>query len=174
MDFVEFQSWIREPGLKQVAAHWNEARGERVMPSWSDLKPSRIAVHLSKVWSFRYDANSGEFFGRLVGERIGRHIGKDFRGLPLAEAYPPEAIDWARRVFQRVVSEPALYGHLGVMFKQLERSGSGERIILPLSSDGRKADGLVGATVFAALSNAPMTLVPPTAETERWFPLKAV
>ena len=67
------------------------------------------------------------------------------------------------------MSEPALYGHAGVMFRQLERLGQGERIILPLSSDGRKADGLLGATLFQDLRNAPMTLVPPDEAAERWF-----
>ena len=169
MSFVAFESWITAPALKQVAAHWHDVRGDRAMPSWADLKPARIAAHLSYVWSFRYDAGADDFYGRLVGERISRHIGRDFRGLPLAEAYPPEAVGWARRVFKRVVSEPALYGHAGVMFRQLERLGQGERIILPLSSDGRKADGLLGATLFQDLRNAPMTLVPPEEAAERWF-----
>lgn len=174
MDFSAFESWIRDPGLKQVAAHWNEARGGRAMPSWSDLKPARIATHLSNVWSFRYDAEADEFYGRLVGQRIGRHIGKDFRGLPLAEAYPPDAVGWARRIFTRVVRAPALYGHHGVMFEQMERAGSGERIILPLSGDGQAADGLLGATVFENMRNASMTLVAPNENAERWFPLKVV
>ena len=141
------------------------------MPSWSDVNPARIAAHLSNVWSFRYDAAADDFFGRLVGQRIARHIGKDFRGLRLAEAYPPEAVGWATRVFKRVVNEPALYGHLGIMFTQMEQSGSGERIILPLSSDGQKADGLLGATFFSPLRNGPITLVPPNPGSERWFAL---
>lgn len=142
------------------------------MPSWSDLKPPRIAAYLSNVWSFRYDPQEGKFFGRLVGERIGQHIGKDFRGLRQAEAYPPEAIAWVTNVFKRVVTEPALYGHLGVMFKQMDKLGSGERIILPLSSRRHIADGVLGATVFAPMFNAPITLIPPSAGSERWFPLK--
>ena len=172
MSFGEFESWIQAPALKQVAAHWQEARGDRAMPAWPDIKPARIAAHLSNVWSFRYDAATDDFYGRLVGERIARHIGRDFRGLRLGEAYPPEAIDWARRVFTRVVREPALYGHLGVMFQQLDRLGSGERIILPLSSDGQTADGLLGATIFEGLRNAPMTLIPPNPDAERWFSVK--
>ena len=174
MSFSEFEAWIKAPALRQVAAHWQEARQGRAMPSWSDLKPSRIAAHLSSVWSFRYDPETDDFTGRLVGERIGRHIGRDFRGLRLAEAYPPEAVGWASRVFHRVVREPALYGHLGVMFTQMEQPGSGERIILPLSSDGRKADGLLGATLFENMRSGPITLVPPNESAERWVALKVI
>jgi hypothetical protein len=173
MSFQEFQAWIKSPALLQVAAHWNDARLSRMMPSWSDLKPARIAAHLSFVWSFRYDADSGEFLGRLVGDRIARHIGKSFQGLPLDEAYPPEARAWAKALFKRVVTEPALYGHLGIIFKQMGQPGSGERIVLPLSSDGLHADGILGATIFEPLLDAPVTLIPPSEGTERWFPLQA-
>ena len=69
----------------------------------------------------------------------------------------------AKTVFKRVVTEPALYGHLSIIFKQLGQSGGGERIILALSNDGINADGVLGATVFDALFNAPVTLVPPDA-----------
>jgi hypothetical protein len=169
MRFSEFESWITEPGLKQVATHWHEVCRGRAMPSWSDLNPARMAANLSNVWSFRYDAAADEFYGRLVGESIARHIGKDFRGLKLAESYPADAVGWVRRIFKRVVGEPALYGHHGVMYRQLERSGSGERIILPLSSDGRTADGLLGATMFENVRNAPLTLMPPSESSERWF-----
>jgi hypothetical protein len=174
MIFDEYDSWIRDPGLKEIAGHWNEARGARAMPSWANLRPARMAAYLSNVWSFRYDAAADDFYGRLVGERIGRHIGKDFRGLPLAEAYPAEAVGWARRIFKRVVSEPALYGHHGVMFKQMDRPGSGERIILPLSSDGRTADGLLGATLFENMRTGPITLVEPSESAERWFRLSVI
>jgi hypothetical protein len=172
MNFSAFESGIKAPALKDVAAHWHEVRKDRAMPSWSDLKPSRIAAHLSNVWSFRYDAGADDFFGRLVGERIGRHIGKDFRGLRLADAYPAEAIGWAMGVFQRVVREPALYAYAGVMFTQMEKPGDGERIMMPLSSDGKTADGLLGATMFGPMHNAPMTLVMPSPDDERWFGVK--
>ncbi len=171
MNFGAFESGIRSPALQAVAAHWHAVRGNRAMPSWSDLKPSRIAAYLSNVWSFRYDFGADDFFGRLVGECIGRHIGKDFRGLRLADAYPPDAIGWARGVFRRVAREPALYAYAGAMFTQMDRSGEGERIILPLSSDGKTADGILGATILGALPNAPMTLVLPRPQDERWFGL---
>lgn len=173
MSFQAFEAWIKAPALKQVAAHWNDVRLDRLMPSWSDLKPSCIAAHLSNVWSFRYDAESDIFLGRLVGDRIARHIGKSFHGLPLDEAYPPEARAWAKAVFKRVVAEPALYGHLGIIFKQMGQLGGGERIVLPLASDGLHADGILGATIFEPILDAPVTLIPPSEGTERWFPLQA-
>lgn len=171
MNFPPFEAWIKSDTLKDIALHWNEARQERWMPAWTDIRPSRIAAHLSSVWSFRYDLATNEFYGRLVGDKIARYVGKAFKDLPLGEAYPPEARDWARSVFLRVVKEPALYGHMGVIFEQMGRPGAGERIVLPLSSDGRTADGVLGATVLDRVIEGPIKLVTPVPESERWFPL---
>jgi hypothetical protein len=171
MNFTEFESGIESPALKEVAAHWNQARRERRMPAWSDIKPTRIAPHLSLVWSFRYDAINREFAGRLVGESIHRHIGKSFKGLSLAEAYPPEALPWVVKLFERVVTEPALYNHAGLVFRQQDRDGLGERVLMPLSEDGDRADGVLGATLLHAANSMPMTLVAPARKDERWYPL---
>ncbi len=137
------------------------------MPRWTDIKPSRIAHHLSLVWSFKYEA--GEFSGRLVGERIARHIGKDFRGLSLADAYPPDALPWVTTLFRRVVREPALCAQSGPLFHQMGQAHAGERILLPLSEDGIVADGILGATILHEATSMPLTLVAPDPKTERWF-----
>jgi hypothetical protein len=171
MNFAEFESGIGSPALKDVAAHWNEARRARVMPAWSDIRPARMGPHLSLVWSFRYDAGSGAFSGRLVGESVHRHIGKSFKGLSLTEAYPPDAVPWVLKLFQRVVQEPALYNHAGLFFRQQGRDGMGERVMMPLSEDGVKADGVLGATLLHDANSMPMTLVPPQPKDERWYPL---
>jgi hypothetical protein len=173
VQYCEFERSIASPALKEVAAHWHEARRDRRMPAWSDIKPSRIAHHLSLVWSFRYDAARDDFFGRLVGDRISRHIGKDFRGLPLAEAYPPDAAEWVRARFRRVAREPALYNHAGTVVIQRHQPGQGERVLMPLSEDGVTADGVLGATILHDANAMPLTLVEPDAAAERWFSLTA-
>jgi hypothetical protein len=171
MNFTEFESGIGSPALQEVVAYWNQARRERPMPAWSDIKPARIASHLSLIWSFRYDRAGGGFTGRLVGESIHRHIGKDFKGLSLAEAYPPEALAWVRGLFERVVGEPALYNHAGLFFRQQDRDGLGERVMMPLSEDGHRADGVLGATILHNANSMPMTLIPPEPRDERWYSL---
>jgi hypothetical protein len=171
MQYSEFERAIGSPALKDVAAHWNQARQNRRMPRWADIKPSRIAQHLSIVWSFRYDAGKDEFFGRLVGDRIARLVGKSFRGLSLADAYPPDAAPWVRERFRRVVMEPALYNHAGTVYTQMDRHGFGERILLPLSEDGIAADGILGATALHDVTSMPLTLVVPDERAERWSSL---
>lgn len=169
MIYAEFERMIASPALKDVATHWNEVRRDRRMPRWTDITPSRIAAHLSLVWSFKYDAAGDCFTGRLVGERIARHIGKDFRGLSLSEAYPPEALPWVSAIFTRVVREPALYAHAGALFHQMGRPHQGERILLPLSEDGVTADGVLGATILHEATTMPLTLMAPDPAGEHWF-----
>ena len=172
MIYSDFERSIKSDALKQVAAHWNDARRDRLMPRWADIKPSSIAAHLSIVWSFRYDAAKDEFTGRLVGERIARHIGKDFRGLPLAGAYPPDALPWVTKMFKRVVTAPALYSYSGIAYTQRGRVGFGERILLPLSDDGALADGVLGATLLHDASGMALSLVaPPRDDASSWFTL---
>ena len=171
MVYADFERAIVSPALKEVAAHWSAARGPRRMPRWTDIRPSAIAAHLSLVWSFKYDAAQGAFTGRLVGERIARHIGKDFRGLSLAEAYPAEALPWVRVMFSRVVREPALYAHAGPLFHQMGQPHAGERILLPLSEDGVTADGVLGATILHDATAMPLTLMAPDRADEHWFSL---
>ena len=171
MLYADFERRIASPALKEVAAHWNASRGTRRMPRWTDIKPSRIAAHLSLVWSFKYDAAQDVFTGRLVGERIARHIGKDFRGLSLADAYPAEALPWVGAMFKRVVNEPALYAYAGPLFHQMGQPHAGERILLPLSEDGVTADGVLGATILHDATAMPLTLMAPDRADEHWFSL---
>lgn len=142
------------------------------MPAWADINPARIAPHLSIVWSFHYDREKDEFVGRLVGQNLARHIRKSFKGLSLAEAYPPDALSWVLPLFERVVRGPALYDHAGPLFRQQNRDGFGERILMPLSEDGAESDGVLGATLLNDASNAPITLLTPQPQDELWCSLR--
>lgn len=169
--FSDFIELIESPALKQIAAHWQRAKGTRKMPGWSDIKPAAIYRHLSLVWSYKYDLDKEEFTARLAGEHITQLFGKGFRGLPLSEAHPPEAFPWVYGICKRVVSEPALYEYRGQVFKQLGRVGLGERIMLPLSTDGLIGDGILGATEYNLTSGGSISAVAPSDEVERWFSL---
>lgn len=152
MDFLEFCQSIASPALKAVALHWHEARGPKRMPSWADLNPKTIAPYLSLVWAYKFDAETDDFVGRLAGDRIARAYGKSFRGLTLAQIHTtPDGYRTGRLLLGRVVSEPAIfYGH-GRVFQVDGEFRSGERIMLPLSSDGIVGDGVFGATEAGAL-----------------------
>jgi len=172
MDFRLFRQMIRSKELQAVADHWQEARKDRLMPAWRDLRPAAMRKQLQIVWSYAYDPATAEFTGRLAGDKITQIFQKNFKGLSIAEAHPPEAVGWVYDLLKRVVTEPALYHYEGQVFRQLDRHGLGERIILPLSSDGTVADGLIGATEYGLLPGVAVTVTPPAKMAEHWVPMK--
>ena len=141
------------------------------MPSWSDLNPADIAPHLPIVWSYKYDGEQTQFFGRLAGDRITKAIAKNFRGLPLSELHPAETAQWVDAICRRVATEPAMYSYSGEIFAHKERKLTGERIILPLSSDGTNGDGVLGATDCPIPFQEPGVLIAPIDSGHRWVSL---
>jgi hypothetical protein len=172
MNFACFLETISSPALQAVAAHWHEARGTAPMPSWEQLNPSRMAPHLSILWSYRYDRAVGQFVGRLAGSAVAWGFEKNFRGLALQEAWPAVVAERSRLSMTRVISEPAVYRNAGGLFKQAGRTVEGERIILPLAGDGVHGDGVLGASAYRyalrTLSQGPVELI---GDAEEWFAL---
>jgi hypothetical protein len=170
-DFSEFLGSISSPSLSAIAAHWVEVRGERAMPSWNDLRPQSLARHLPIIWSYKYDSSSHSFVGRLAGDRVARLFGQNFRGIPLIEAHGLASITTIHAGLSRIVLAPAAHRGWGKVLQQGELFGMGERIMLPLASDGVHADEVFGATEYHFPN---MTAGMPTmsiSENEEWFDL---
>lgn len=147
MDTLEFCQSIELPALRAVALHWHEVRGTKKMPSWENIRPKAIAPHLPVVWAYKFDAQSNEFIGRLAGDRIARAYGKSFRGLTLAQIHTsPDRYQMARALLARVIAEPAIFLGHGRIYQVKGEFQAGERLMLPLSSNGVAGDGVLGAT----------------------------
>lgn len=171
MDLAPFLNSISSPALKVVVAHWQEA-GANPIPSWNDIRPAAIAAQLPIIWAYKYDRSTGEFTGRLAGNRISQIFGKNFRGLKLSEAQPPEAFPGIYAQCKRIVTEPAACHTAGKVFQQLNRFGHGERIMLPLATDG-VCDGILGCTEYHSQKFDPGVTVFFVNEGIEWFSLAA-
>jgi hypothetical protein len=167
MSFADFTARIVSHDLRRVALHWNEARGNRRMPAWRDLRPAAIAPQLPLVWSYRYDAARDDFVGRLAGDVIARIFGQGFRGVRMSALQPKIDVSFLMTRSRRVIGGPALLRTDGDVFHQPDRHGYGERIIMPLSDGGGRADGIFGATCY-------QTSYQPRGEAliEDWFALQ--
>lgn len=146
-DFASFTAGIKSPALRAIAQHWNQARKQEQMPSWSDLSPAVIAPHLGLIWAFRYDRSKGEFTARLAGNRMMVACGKSFRGTPLRDLHSPAVFQYAQAGLMRVVSEPACGRSNGPLFRADGKLTNGERIVMPLATDG-EPDGALGASDY--------------------------
>lgn len=168
MHFEMFLGDITTPDLKAVALHWQKACGTRAMPGWHDIKPSCISGQLSMTWVYKYDWDSDTFTGRLAGDRIEQIFGKSFRGRAMKEIYPPADYTRLFERAKRVVCEPAIFRGAGMVFRHVDRIGLGERIMLPLSDNGLRGDGLLGVTAYEAARALPADTRP---EEEYWYAL---
>jgi hypothetical protein len=172
MIFENFLNAIDSPALHAVAAHWDAARGDRMMPSWQQLRPSHIAAQLPIIWVYKSDRATQQFTGRLAGDRIARSFGKSFRGIRLDQVHPPETLPHMYEIMKRVVDGPYMYRYSGRLFRQGDRVAIGERIGLPLSGDGVHADGIIGASDYDyPVSNPDYAPVELFSEGERWVSL---
>jgi hypothetical protein len=146
-DFTAFKQRIQSPALREVARHWNKARGKRRMPGWDDLNPDCIAPQLGRVWGFDYDRTTGSFIGRLAGRNVLVAFGKTFLGTPLSELHQPHVFEKSHANFLRVISEPACVRWSGRLFKMDDQIIEGERLILPMG-DENGGYGVLGASDF--------------------------
>lgn len=148
MSFDAFVRAITSPALQEIARHWGGARGANVLPAWEQLNFGEVGTQISLIWVYRYDSVTGRFTGRLAGDRITKGLGKNLRGLPLDDAHSAQDYLWVHRYLTRVVTQTMGYRSAGKLFRQAGRFVEGERIALPLASDGTRADGVLGASDY--------------------------
>ena len=148
MSFAEFLAAVENPDLRAVAIHWNEARGAKTMPGWSDIDPAAIGKQLSIIWSWKYDPATDRFTGRLAGEDINAIFGKSMRGADMQEFFKNWNYTAIFARHKKVVATPCFAHGKGFVFIHAGRHGHGERIILPLAADGKHGDGVFGATAY--------------------------
>lgn len=139
------------------------------MAAWADIQPSALVAQLPLIWAWKYDARENSFTGRLAGDAIEAVFGKTFRGTPMRELFGPEGYERIFARHLRVVTGPWLFHGLGVVFRHLERFGTGERIIMPLSESGTCADGLWGATLYDTAEAVLPDDMAQAREIEEWF-----
>ncbi|HNB29121.1 MAG TPA: PAS domain-containing protein [Alphaproteobacteria bacterium] len=163
---------LASPALREIVAHWNAVRGDRMMPAWEDIDPLMIKRHLPIVWSWKYDRGSDSFTGRLAGETINAIFGKSLRNAKMEEFFAGWNYPAIFARHRRVICEPCIAVGKGLVFVHAERYGVGERVILPLAKDGLHGDGLIGATVYE-WGKADVSAASEMVENITYYPLSA-
>jgi len=148
VSYAAFEQSIESETLRRVARHWNDMRGNRPMPAWTQLRLSQIERLIPILWAYRCDRATHKFVGLMAGVNIEQIFGKSFTGTPMEELYPHKDYPRLFARADRVVNGPEFYRGTGMVFNHLDHSGSGERIMLPLAGDGVHGDGVLGATVY--------------------------
>ena len=89
----------------------------------------------------------------------------------MSELFVDQELEWIGQICRRVVGVPAIHYGVGTIATPDNTQGIGERLILPLSTDGIFADAVIGATVYpqvGGLRKAHLDFY----ERDYWFTLK--
>lgn len=140
---------IRDPAIARVAHYWFKIRRDRMMPSRVDIDPTDITDVLPLIWLAEFDAETRRFRYRLAGERVREAYTESISGRFLDQFTRESAMERVSGYFEKAVDLPCIVHVHGKLFSERERPARGERILLPLSSDGVHADGLFGATAVS-------------------------
>lgn len=137
---------IKSARLKTLLEHYLEVRGDRRMPARQDIDALRLGPVLPVIWVSEYEAAAGTFRYRLAGEEVNQIWGMSISGHLLSDFVRPERFDATNEGFLKVMREEVALVASGPIYRCTDRIAIGERLVLPLASDGVTGDGLIGAT----------------------------
>jgi hypothetical protein len=141
-------SEFRDRRIRDLAAYWLARRGANPVPGRRDIDPVDIPWALPFIWLCDYLPEERDFRYRLAGEAIYEAHGRNVGGHRLRDVVPPDAHSIVRDRYVAVVEGPAIAHSVGAIYLNIDRPVTGERIILPLSSDGGRVDMILGLTVY--------------------------
>ena len=131
--------------------YWDSKRanpGE--LPSRDDIRPEEIKPLLPYVWLLDFDRGTRTFRYRLIGTAVVDGVGKDYTGHNLAECHPNVG-DFEMvmgTLLQTIADGRPMWRRGRPMFQHHTEVNALENVILPLATDRRTPDRLLGMTVF--------------------------
>jgi len=132
---------------EELFAYWSSLRQGGRLPGRRQINPCDFKRHLPTVSLIEVRKEPRDYRLRLAGTGLYSVYGREITGKSLAEVYSPEAVDYWRKQLDEVVDNrrPA------VGFHSLAWRGSPHTsllwIRLPLASDGREVDMILGYDV---------------------------
>ena len=138
---------VKDSRLRRLIDYWHGLKQDRSMPARKDIDPTEIPWALAHIWICDHVPEEGSFRYRLAGEKINEIFGRNITKCLLQDITSADRFDETNRNFLSVIRQPAVLHRSGPLYLCRGRMLSGERLALPLSSDGRTADSILGATV---------------------------
>jgi hypothetical protein len=151
----EYCGGAEAPEILQLVAYWSELRGERFAPRRADIDPAAIRRILPYLSMIEVIDGGQDFRFRLLGTRIVEGLGRDSTGRYFGELYggQPDVLKRMRERMHRVMRLKQPQYTRGKCYWQPDRAyKSFEDVNLPLSSDGRHVDIILGALVLRGAS----------------------
>ena len=144
-DLASFEH-VENRTLRRLIGYWLDKRGARAMPALGSVDPVEIPWALGRIWLCDYLAESGRFRYRLAGEFVNSFWGRNIAGKHLDEVFPPDRLKSVTKKVRTVRQGPAIVHDRVSLTLADEIAKSGERVMLPLSDDGKNVNALLGAS----------------------------
>lgn len=136
------------PRMRELVDYWDSLRVDGALPSFSDVDPVEIPWALSSIYVIRVVDGGMAFRYRLCGEEINRRYGLNLAGKSAADLFRGAAVDVVTARWRRIAGQPAACRMLCRHHTRDERAVVGDRVMLPLSDDGRTVDHILGWVAY--------------------------
>ncbi len=138
---------LRAPGLRELADYWLARRGEADMPRRSDIDPVDLKSHLPRLILADVWYRPLRFHFRVVGSELEHQLGYRYTGTTIDDSagafFKPYQV-CAEQV--RPTREYVRYD-----FDDGGPIGEFERLLLPLSEDGKTVTMVFGEAIYTRL-----------------------
>jgi len=147
MDVADFRALILDHRLLALFDFWQQMRGHRAMPDWSDLKPEFFAAALPHIWVWQTDS-AGEVRLRIIGESVMQMMELNLKGKTPYDLYGPDQAALLAERLKRVMYDPAANFAIGEVQSGNQLVGLGQRIGLPYLDRRTGRLGVIGGSVM--------------------------
>lgn len=137
--------------LIRFAEQWLKNRHGRLMPSLADMDPTTMSWAPAKIFILKRNEN-GRFYYHLVGDRLPTRLGGAVKGRTADQLFEP---DFARDVeyrWNKSAADRMIYVITSNRNAAGMASAIAHRITLPLFSDGRTVDRLIGVLEYPKIT----------------------
>lgn len=140
---------LRDPRLAEFVACWDQARGDRSVPRWRDIDPAQMKRVLANIWAWQYERDTDTWIGKLAGEEIIFVLGRGFRGAKAHEYFAGRQSDLLIARHNRIIQGNIGLVNTGRVFWHAGSFAIGQRVVLPVATQGEAADTVLGVTFYS-------------------------
>lgn len=152
---MDFEQRFHNRPLQLLYAYWSSLRRGDLLPARADIAPDRIAEVIPRIGLFDVETSPRRYRIRAMGAQIVAWYGCDLSGRYLDEIDFGQGPRFTFALLDHVVDHRRA-GHMtGEYTKQDGRTIRYERLFMPLASDGRRVDMVIGAA-YALPPDAPL------------------
>jgi hypothetical protein len=138
---------MKDKIIKDLFAYWDHLRGERLVPTRSEIDPRKIKGTLEHTFILEAVKNGSPRF-RLAGIEVCDLLGMELRGMPISALFEPVDREILSNIVANVLQGPQiaqlrLEGQLAG-----GRSVLGHMILMPLRDENRNLTRILGAATL--------------------------